>query len=189
MKATQLTPAIRESDHHRGPLDAPIQLVEYGDFECGYCRLAYPQLERYVKEFGHKVCFVFRNFPLVNSHPFAMRAAMAAEAANRQNQFWHMHHLLYRTQNSFTEESINQFAQTLGLNMTQFEKDIESPELVDHIQRDFNSGVNSGVNGTPTLYLNGYKFNGGATYKELLTATQDLLSGAKSNSPDSQPRF
>jgi protein-disulfide isomerase len=183
MTSTQLKPAIRESDHHRGPLAAPIQLVEYGDFECGYCGLAFPQIERFVKEFSDQVCFAFRNFPLSNIHPHAMLAAMAAEAAGRQNNFWPMHHLLFQNQESLSEQSILYFAQILRLDMAEFKRDLSAPELENHIQSDFMSGVRSGVNGTPTLFLNGYRFNAGADYELLSQSARRILVGHR---PDSQ---
>ncbi len=186
MEPTLLSPAIQEKDHRRGSLSATIKLVEYGDFECSFCGLAYPQIEKFVKEMGDQVCFVFRHFPLVNSHPHAMSAARAAEAASRQNKFWQMHHLLYRNQASFTEEGMGDFAKMLDLDMERFEKDFNDPALVDHIQRDFNSGVNSGVNGTPTLYLNGRKFQGNATYRELVANVRNLLPRS---SEGSHPTF
>src|SRR5438445_3105498 len=115
MQSRKLTPALREKDHHRGVLDAPIQLVEYGDFQCGFCGSAFPQIEKFVSTLGDKVCFAYRHFPIVNSHPFAMRAAMASEAAHRQGKFWLMHRLLFENQRSFSEHSMQDFALMLGL--------------------------------------------------------------------------
>ena len=103
MTGVELRIAVTEEDHHRGPLNAPIMLVEYGDFECPYCGAAYRPIEKFIEAQQDNVCFVFRNFPLANVHPYAAIAALAAEAAGMQNKYWEMHHMIYENQSLLSE--------------------------------------------------------------------------------------
>jgi protein-disulfide isomerase len=182
---TQLKSAPSERDHHRGSLKAAVILVEYGDFQCPYCGAAFPEIERVVQDLKDKICFVFRHFPLVNAHEHALLAAMAAEAADQQGRFWPMHRLLYKNQADLSEENILKFAKTLGLNIERFQKDLERDDLIEKIQHDLDTGNRSGVNGTPTLYLNGRLLQEAATYENIVSAIQDLLSNAHSSQPRS----
>src|SRR5215475_8973363 len=115
--ATQLsTLPIPDRDHIQGPIDAPIKLVEYGDYECPYCGQAYPVVKAIQKRLGDRLCFAFRNFPLVNMHPHAQHAAEAAEAAEAQGRYWEMHDLLFENQNALEDEDLEQYAADLGLD-------------------------------------------------------------------------
>ena len=157
-----LKPAVSKTDHAQGNLDADLVIVEYGDYQCPYCGAAYPILKELMKEFGSEIKFVFRNFPLSEMHEYARAAALAAEAANLQGKFWEMHDAIYENQEDLNDAFLIELAEKLKLDIPKFKKDIDSTELADRVDADFESGVVSGVNGTPSFYVNGNKFNGGA---------------------------
>ncbi|KQT35564.1 disulfide bond formation protein DsbA [Chryseobacterium sp. Leaf405] len=157
-----LKPAVSKNDHTQGNQNADIVVVEYGDYQCPYCGAAYPVLKELMKEFGTQIKFVFRNFPLSEIHEYARSAALAAEAANLQGKFWEMHDAIYENQEDMNENFLLELAEKLDLNISQFKKDIESSALAEKVDSDFESGVLSGVNGTPSFFINGNKFNGGA---------------------------
>ncbi|PZU03649.1 MAG: disulfide bond formation protein DsbA, partial [Chryseobacterium sp.] len=121
-----------------------------------------PVLKELMKEFGSQVKFVFRNFPLSEMHQYARPAAIAAEAANLQGKFWEMHDAIYENQGSLNELFLFELAEKIGLNISQFKADIRKAELEDKVDSDFESGIMSGVNGTPSFFVNGNKFNGSA---------------------------
>jgi protein-disulfide isomerase len=147
------------ADHIQGNPDAPVALLEYGDYECPHCGAAYPVVKQIQKKMGRQLQFVFRNFPLTNMHPFAEIAAEAAEAASAQGRFWEMHDALYENQDSLSEETIFALAEKIGLDMEAFTKDIESQKYRPKVKKDFMGGVKSGVNGTPTFFINGERFD------------------------------
>ncbi len=157
-----LKPNVSKTDHAQGNLDADLVIVEYGDYQCPYCGAAYPVLKELMKEFGSQIKFVFRNFPLSEMHQYARPAALAAEAANLQGKFWEMHDAIYENQQDLNENFLVKLAEQLKLNIHQFEKDRGSTELANKVDADFESGIVSGVNGTPSFFINGNKFNGGA---------------------------
>jgi len=167
-----LKPSVSNADHAQGNLNADLVIVEYGDYQCPYCGAAYPVLKELMKEFGDQVKFVFRNFPLSEMHQYARPAALAAEAAQLQGKFWEMHDAIYENQEYMNENLFSELAEKLGLNVSQFEKDIEKSELAEKVDADFESGIVSGVNGTPSFFINGNKFNGGA---------EDLLDLVREN--------
>jgi len=150
---------VSDADHIEGNADAEVTLVEYGDYECSYCGAAYPVIKHIQRKMGKQLRFVFRNFPLANMHPFAEISAEAAEAASTQGKFWQMHDVLYENQDSLSEEMIFALAQKIGLDMEVFTKDIKSQKYRPKIKKDFMGGVKSGVNGTPTLFINGERFD------------------------------
>ena len=152
----RLSLPIGERDHVLGPADAPITVVEYGDFECPACGAAYPVL----KDLRERVRFVFRNFPLTQIHPHAERAAMAAETAGLRGKFWEMHDLLFENQDALEDRHLVRYAAALGLNVNAFVGALEDPKLLEHVRTDFSSGVRGGVNGTPTFFVNGVRFDG-----------------------------
>lgn len=158
-----LKPEVSLNDHIQGNDTASITIVEFGDYQCPYCGNAYPIVKEIEETFGHQIKFVFRNFPLANAHPYALPAAIAAEAAALQNKFWEMHDALYENQYRLGDELFAELAETIGLDLEQFEKDSASEILTQKIEADFESGIRSGVNGTPSFYVNGTKFDGGAT--------------------------
>lgn len=165
---TQLKVPIGKRDHIQGDMDAPIKLVEYGDFECPNCAEAYPIVKIIQEDMNNKLCFVFRYFPLKQLHSHALSAAYAAEAAGRQKKFWEMHDMLFEHQDALHDEDLQEYGRTLDLNMVKFIKDMRSAETVKRVQEDFMSGVRSGVNGTPTFYINGLRYDGSYDYEVML---------------------
>ncbi len=150
--------------------------MEYGDYQCPYCGAAYPVVKRLQKTLGKKLRFVFRNFPLTQAHPFAMIAAEAAEAAALLGKFWPMHDVIYEHQDELGPESLAQWALKLGLADAQLEKAFEQPEVDKRIKEDRQSGIRSGVNGTPTFYINGARYDGSPDYESLLRALESELA-------------
>ena len=164
------TSPMPERDHIQGPVDAPIKLLEYGDYECPYCGQAYPVVKEIQKRLGKRLCFAFRNFPLINSHPHAERAAMAAEAAGAQGRFWEMHDRLYENQDALEDKNLARYATALGLDAKQLMSEVESGAYLARIREDFHSGARNGVNGTPTFFINGVRYDGFVRVEELLEA-------------------
>jgi protein-disulfide isomerase len=160
-----LIPPVNVLDHVLGAPDATIELVEYGDFQCPYCREAFFVVKELQERFASKLRFVFRNFPLSEAHEYAMDAALAAEAAAKQDRFWEMHDAIYNRQSELNETLLLTLAKELGLDLQRFTEDMEAPKLLSRVESDFESGVRSGVNGTPTFYVNGKRYNG--DYREL----------------------
>ena len=167
---SKLTVPISKRDHIQGPINAPSSLVEYGDYECPFCGQAYPIVKAVQQSLGDKLCFAFRNFPLANMHPHAEHAAEAAEAAGKHGKFWEMHDLLYENQNALEDDDLASYAEKLGLDVARFIKDIETDAHGKRIREDFMSGVKSGVNGTPSFFINGVRHDGGYDLESLLAA-------------------
>ncbi len=156
---SQLRRAVTAADHHQGPLDAAIVVVEYGDYQCPYCGEEYPHLKKVQKHFGDKICFAFRNFPLTQAHPQAERAAEFAEAAATVGKFWEMHDALYENQRALDDDSLVRYARAVGLGDELIRGALDDA-YIERIRKDFSGGVRSGVNGTPTLFVNGVRYNG-----------------------------
>ena len=157
-----LKPTIGATDHKHGNLEASIEIVEYGDYQCPYCKAAHPVIKKIEASFGDQILFVFRNFPLQQSHRFAMVAAQAAEAAALQDKFWEMHDAIYENQEQLSDAFLFYLAEQIELDMDKFQVDLEAGHIVKKVEDDFESGVRSGVNGTPSFFVNGQKFDGGA---------------------------
>jgi protein-disulfide isomerase len=156
-----LTVAVSEQrDHILGPRTAAVTLVEYGDFECPYCREAHGILQQLLAGRGHRVRLVFRHFPLRQMHPHAQHAAEAAEAAAAQGRFWEMHDLLYERQEALADDDLVGYADELGLDVGRFQAELWKHVYADRIREDFMGGVRSGVNGTPTFFINGRRHDG-----------------------------
>lgn len=171
---SQLKPPIGPADHVQGPLDAGIVLVEYGDYECPYCGDAYPELKAVKEALGDALCFVFRNFPLRNAHPHAERAAEFAEAAATIDRFWEMHDLLYENQQALDDGSLVGYATQLGFDRALVDAALAG-NFAERVRRDFTGGVRSGVNGTPSLFINGERYDGPRDAQSLL----DLFGTAR----------
>ena len=157
---SNITLPIANRDHIQGPLDAPFALVEYGDFECPYCGEAYPTVKAIRKRLGDRLCFAFRNFPLTNMHPHAEHAAEAAEAAGARGRFWEMHDVLFENQDALEDEDLARYASTLGLDASRVMDQVLAGAHNARIQEDLRGGVRSGVNGTPTFFINGIPYDG-----------------------------
>jgi Na+/H+ antiporter NhaA len=155
--ATDVDP---DEDHIRGPADAPVTLVEYGDFECPYCGRAEPILRELLSEHGADIRFVFRHLPLSDVHDHAQLAAEAAEAAGAQGRFWEMHDLLFDHQDALTARDLMGYANELGLDLDEFHADLKRHEHAARVARDVESGELSGVAGTPTFFINGQRHHG-----------------------------
>jgi protein-disulfide isomerase len=163
--------AVNSADHYQGNINAVITLVEYGDFQCPYCKRAHPLVKRLVRERDDEIRFVFRNFPLRKIHPHAYISAITAEAAGKQDKFWEMHDLIFENQNKLTTNYLLLLAENVGLNLVQFTEDSKSEAILNKIETDFESGIRSGVNGTPTFFLNDYPIlTYNKTYESLLEA-------------------
>ncbi|MBC7418108.1 MAG: thioredoxin domain-containing protein [Pedobacter sp.] len=160
---SKLKIAVNEEDHLQGNKGAKVVVVEYGDYECPHCAHAHQVLKNIVDYFKGQVSLVYRNFPLTESHPMAYPAAVAAEAAAKQGKFWEMNNGLFENQEDLSTDLFSQLAEQLGLDVQQFKRDLDqSDRLKEKIEADFEGGVRSGVNGTPSFYVNGEKFDGGA---------------------------
>src|SRR5262245_11629280 len=167
---SQLTVPVSARDHHLGPLAAPVALVEYGDYECPHCGAAHPVVTEVKRRLGDRLCLVYRHFPLTRVHPHAERAAEAAEAAGAQGQFWPMHDTLFEHQDALDERSVLTYAAELGLDVGRFAADLSAGVHLPRVRDDFASGVRSGVNGTPTFFINGWRHDGAADLPTLLAA-------------------
>jgi protein-disulfide isomerase len=173
--AATLKPPVGPRDHMQGPPDAPVTLVEYGDYECPFCGEAYPVVKAIQSRLGDQICFVFRNFPLTEAHPHAQDAAEAAEAAGAQGKFWPMHDMLYENQDALEPEDLVQYARVLHLDLPRFVREMREHIYAARVREDFLSGVRSGVNGTPTFFINGVRHDGGYDLASLLAAIEEAV--------------
>jgi protein-disulfide isomerase len=170
---TALTePVDEERDHVQGAADAAVTLVEYGDYECPYCGAAYPIVKEIQARMGERLRFVFRNFPITTSHPHAEQAAESAEAAAAQERFWEMHDLLYENQRRLEDDDLRAYAEQLGLDVERFGSELAEHVHAARVREDFMSGVRSGVNGTPTFYVNGARHDDSYELEILLDAVE-----------------
>lgn len=174
-------PVSRDRDHIQGRTSAPVTLIEYGDYQCPYCGQAYPIIKEVQKQLGNKLCFVFRNFPLTEIHPDAEHAAEAAEAAAVQNKFWEMHDYIYEHQQALDDKHLEKYAETLRLNLAKFNNEMSSHVHAGRIREDFLSGIHSGVNGTPTFYINGIRYNDSWDLETLLETLRSAIKKTDKN--------
>lgn len=151
---------INNRDHVIGSPNSTIVLVEYGDYQCPFCRKAYQMVKELHKELGNNLKFVFRNFPLTELHAHAYHAALAAEAAATQDKFWEMHDLLFENQDALDDASLLRCAGDLELDIPRFEKDFGSEKCRAKVEQDYESGLHYQVEGTPTFFVNGELYQG-----------------------------
>ena len=170
--AATLDLPVGKRDHAQGPAGAPVTLVEYGDYECPHCGRAYPIVKQVQQRMGKRLRFVFRNFPLRESHPNAEHAAEAAEAAGAQGKFWEMHDRLFERQFALEDDNLVEYAGELGLDADRFGKDLAAGSYQPRVREDFRSGVVSGVNGTPTFFINGARYDGSWDADTLVSALE-----------------
>ncbi len=154
-RPTLLAVAVGARDHVRGPADAPVTLVEYADFECPFCGRWFPELQGVLQDLGPRVRFVFRHFPISEQHPHAESAAEAAEAAGAQGKFWEMHDLLFRRQSALDVGHLLAYVRELGLDAVRVERELEQEVHRARVRDDIESGLRSGVSGTPMFFING----------------------------------
>ena len=171
----KLAPAVSDRDRVQGPSTAPVTLLEYGDYQCPTCGLAYPVVKKLQAQLGARLRFVFRNFPIATIHPYAEHAAEAAEAAGAQGKFWAMHDLLYENQDSLADDDLVQYAVTLGLDSARFTSELTRHTHAGRVREDFMSGARSGVNGTPTFFINGFRHDASFDLETMLAALEDEL--------------
>jgi NhaA family Na+:H+ antiporter len=174
--APALKPPLDASrDHILGSATAPIELVEYGDFECPHCGRAFGIVQQLRETFGNQLRFAYRHFPLAKMHPHARTAAMSAEAAGAQGKFWEMHDILFRHGSALEMGNVTRYAEEVGVpDIARFTADVSSEKFGPRVQEDLASGVRSGVNGTPTFFLNGKRYNGGYDYDSMKDAIEAL---------------
>lgn len=176
---SRLTLPVSERDHIRGPAKALVTLVEYGDYQCPYCGLAYPVVEALRERLGDRLRFVFRHFPLTQMHPYALSAAEAAETAGEQGRYWEMHDTLYTHQQALDDIHLLQYAAALDLETTSFRHALTTHAYVGRVREDFASGVRSGVNGTPSFFINQARHDGPSDFESLLAAIENAAAENK----------
>lgn len=176
--SSRLMPPVSAEDHAAGPASAPVTLVEFGDYQCPHCGRAHAIIKEVQRAMGDRLRFVFRNFPITQSHEYAEHAAEAAEAAGAQGKFWAMHDALYEHQHALDDAHLVQYARQLGLDAKRVAQEIEDEAHLDRVRADFMSGVRSGVNGTPTFFIDGVRYDGSWEPDALLAA---LAAAAKAH--------
>jgi protein-disulfide isomerase len=174
MNKDELTPPVSELDHVRGPSSAAVTLVQYGDYECPFTIQAHWQIELLLKNFPKQFRFVFRQFPLVKRHHFAMRAAESTEAAGAQGKFWEMHNGFLTQKFHLGWEGILEGARTLNLDLTRFESEVLEHVHRPRIQEQINSGIRSGVASTPSYFLNGAYYDGPDQYDDFISRIKEI---------------
>ena len=165
----------KTTDHHKGPLEASLIIVEYGDFQCPFCSATAKVLDKIFLSYID-VCIIFRHFPLLATHANAAMAAVASEAAAKQGKFCEMHHALFDSQDDLSTETILTLARALGLNMRTFLNDLEDEDLLKRVRQDMDHGMNNGVFTTPTLFVNGLRFEGLPTFEGLGQEIDQILT-------------
>jgi len=163
---------VGPNDHVEGPENAPVTLVEYGDYQCPYCGEAHPVVKAIQKAFGKKLRFVFRNFPLGEMHPHAESAAETAEFAAANGKFWQMHDALYENQEQLGGALYLELAGSLGLPAAALRKALEDGAYREKVRADFMGGVKSGVNGTPSFFINGHRHDESFDFETLSAAIE-----------------
>jgi protein-disulfide isomerase len=172
----RLAAPINDEDHVLGPDTAPVTLVEYGEHQCPYCGMAHTIIKELLQARPDKVRYVFRHFPLTNIHPYAEVAAEAAEAATARQRFWQMHNWLFEHQDQLDPVGLTAGIEAVGLPVDEVIQEVNDHIYLDRIRRDFVSGARSGVNGTPTFFVNGVRHDGGYSLPELLTAVDEAAA-------------
>jgi protein-disulfide isomerase len=173
------TPQVTADDHIRGPADAPVTILEYGDYECPYCRGAFRDVHRLVDQHPTLIRFVFRNFPIPQLHPHAEQAAEAAEAAGAQGRFWEMYELLLQPYSHLDTDSLVTYAEVVGLDIARFRRDLTDHAHAGRIESDVLEGIRNGVNATPKFYVDGERVDGKVPLENLAELVQRALSAAQ----------
>ncbi len=187
-QAPRLAVPVSDRDHIRGPMNAPVTLVEYGDYQCDNCGEAFPIVQRVRARLGDQLRFAFRNFPLVEIHEYAAIAAEAAEAAGAHGKFWEMHDTLMQNQTALTPEDLIGYAQRLGLDTDRFTRDLENHTFAQRIIDDFQGGERSGVEGTPTFFIAGVMYEDSYDFESLMDALTRAEGRAERRKPRGQPK-
>lgn len=174
---SKLAVPVTEMDHSKGRPDAAIELVEYGDYECHFCGQAFGIVSRLLDSFGDDLHYVYRNFPRQEDHPHAFNAAKAAEASGLQRRFWPMHQLLFENQHELDDENLFGLADEIGLNVNQFERAFKSSTVMKRIEGDIEGARKSGVDSTPSFFINGRKYDDDWSYESLAQIFNAIKSG------------
>ena len=169
---------IEENDHLRGAHDAQVMLVEYGDFQCPYCARAHAALAKLMKQHDGKVALVYRHLPLSDLHPFAQKAAEAAEAAGAQGKFWEMHDALFENQGMLDEDTLPAVAANLGLDAGRFARELDEGKHSARVQAEAKQAHALGASGTPSFFINGQRYHGDSDQASLAAALQEALGAA-----------
>ena len=169
---------VDAADHTQGAADASVTLVEYGDYQCPHCGAAYPVVQSLQRRFGKDLRFVFRNFPLTEVHPEAVNAAITAEFGAANERFWEVHDALFENQQALGIALYDSIATELGLDVDALHAALESEQYFEKVGRDFNGGVRSGVNGTPTFFINGKRHEGPPDFASLEEALARAIRSA-----------
>jgi protein-disulfide isomerase len=173
--SSRLVVPVTTQDHISGPDNAAVTLIEYGDYQCPYCGEAELEIRAVRKALADRLRFVFRNFPLAEAHPYAPQAAAAAEAADLQGKFWPMHDMLFRNQQALDEGSLFSYAAEIGLDVARFGADLESSAVLERVDRDIEGGERSGVEGTPSFFINDLKYEDSWDRESLLEALEAVI--------------
>jgi protein-disulfide isomerase len=166
---------VTSEDHVQGEVGAPVTLVEYGDYQCPYCGRAHPIVKRVQKHFGKRMALVFRNFPLRDMHPNAEPAAETAEFAGAKGRFWEMHDAIFENQENLGLPLLLELSAGLKLPQRELEAALEAHTYEPRVRNDFTGGVRSGVNGTPTFFINGQRHDGPLEFEDLVEAVEARL--------------
>jgi protein-disulfide isomerase len=173
------TPVITADDHARGPADAPVTVLEYGDYECPYCRGAFRDVQLLLDQHPDMIRFVFRNFPIAQVHPHAEQAAEAAEAAAAQGKFWPMYELLLQPYAHLDEDELVAYAGAIGLDIPRFRRDLTDRAYAARIEADIEEGLRNGVNATPKFYVNGQRVDGKVPLEGLTDMVNQAIAAAQ----------
>ena len=167
----RLKNSITARDHAEGSRTAPVTLLEYGDFECIHCGRVYPVIKELRRLLSNDLNFVFRHFPTVHTHPHAIRAAEATEAAAVQGKFWEMHDELFTHQQALEDHDLSLYAKRIGLDVVRFERDLTEHTFLKQVEADYQLALfDEHITGTPTLYVNGLRYTGPTDVEGLLQA-------------------
>ena len=174
-----LTPPVGALDHVQGSATAPVTLIEYGDYQCPHCGTVYPIIKQIQQHFGEALRFVFRNFPLNQIHQHAEHAAEAAEAAGALGKFWPMHDIIFEHQSALGDRDLVTYAEAVGVDSRSVAEALAKHTYTERVKQDFTSGVRSGVNGTPTFFINGERYDGAHDYASLREALTEAGATAR----------
>ena len=185
-----LTQPVSERDHIRGPHGAEVSLVEYGDFECPYCRAAEPIVAGLIEALGDRLSAIFRHFPLSQVHPHARHAAEVAEAAAAQGKFWEMHDTLFARQDALDDSDLLTYAADLSLDSGRIRRELTDHVYARRVAEDQQDGLDSGVSDTPTFYIDGIRYDGSVALRDMVAAIRQLHPDLEpGDTPATNPRI
>jgi protein-disulfide isomerase len=175
------SPFNSSRDHYQGSLYAPVEIIEYGDFQCLHCAEVYTEVKLLIEALENKIRFVYRHYPIHTIHPLAIDAAIATEAAAMQGKFWAMHDMIFENQKLLLRSSFSTFAREINLDLEQYESSQKYKQLFHKVINDFEGGVKSNVAGTPTFFINGKKYNGFNDFEGLYRACKYTFNTQRSS--------